>query len=227
MRRILGSQGIETSENMDRELKLYKKAYLLSLFTIFYNLIEGIVSMIMGYNDETLTLFGFGADSFIEVISGIGIAVMILRIRQNPDSSKRKFEIDALKITGIAFYLLSAGLLFGIILNIIYRHKPETTFWGIIISLISIVVMIWLVITKTRVGKQLNSDPIISDANCSKVCVYMSLVLFVASLIYEFTGFIYADSIGALGLLYFSISEGREAFEKAKGKICSCENRKV
>jgi len=210
-------------QSMEQELKLYKQAYLLSLFTIFYNIIEGIVSMILGYHDETLTLFGFGADSFIEVMSGIGIAVMILRIRQNPESSKNKFEISALKITGTAFYLLSAGLLIGIIFNIIYKHKPETTFWGIIISLISILVMIWLVIAKTRVGKQLNSDPIISDANCSKVCVYMSIVLLVASLIYEFTGFTYADNIGAIGLMYFSISEGKEAFEKAKSRTCDVD----
>jgi divalent metal cation (Fe/Co/Zn/Cd) transporter len=205
---------------MEQEKKQYQWAYQLSLFTIFYNIIEGIISMMMGYHDETLTLFGFGVDSFIEVMSGIGIAVMILRIRQNPDSSKEKFEINALKITGIGFYLLSVGLLVGVILNIIYKHKPETTFWGIVISLISIIVMIWLVIAKTRIGKNLNSEPIISDANCSRVCIYMSLVLLVSSLIYELTGFTYADSIGALGLIYFSIKEGKEAFDKAKGKIC-------
>ena len=83
----------KSSLEMVPALKLYKKAYLLSLFTIVYNIIEGIISMIMGYNDETLTLFGFGVDSFIEVMSGIGIAVMILRIRKNPESSKDKFEI--------------------------------------------------------------------------------------------------------------------------------------
>jgi divalent metal cation (Fe/Co/Zn/Cd) transporter len=209
---------------MEQEQKLYKRAFQLSLFTIFYNIIEGVVSMIMGYQDETLSLFGFGADSFIEVVSGIGIAVMILRIRQNAGSSKNRFEINALKITGIGFYLLSAGLLIGTVLNIIYKHKPETTFWGIIISLISIVVMIWLVIAKKRVGKQLHSAPIISDANCSKVCVYMSIVLLVSSLLYELTGFAYADSLGAIGLIYFSISEGKEAFEKAKGKICDCND---
>jgi divalent metal cation (Fe/Co/Zn/Cd) transporter len=179
--------------------------------------------MLLGYHDETLTLFGFGVDSFIEVMSGIGIAAMIMRIRQHPDSSKNKFEINALKITGTAFYLLSAGLFFGTILNIIYKHKPETTFWGVIISLISIAVMTWLVIAKKRVGKQLNSDPIISDANCTKVCIYMSIVLLVSSLLYQFTGFSYADSLGALGLMYFSFTEGKEAFEKAKGKICSCD----
>ena len=209
---------------MEQEQKLYKKAYLLSLFTIFYNIIEGIVSMIMGYHDETLTLFGFGADSFIEVMSGIGIAVMILRIRQNPESSKNKFEVSALKITGTAFYLLSSGLLAGIILNIINHHKPETTFWGIVISAISIIVMIWLMTAKKRIGKQLNSEPIISDANCTRICVYMSIVLLVASLIYEFTGFAYADVIGTAGLIYFSISEGKEAFEKAKGKNCGCDH---
>jgi len=207
---------------IDSEQKLYSKAFYLSLFTIFYNIIEGVVSMILGYEDEALSLFGFGADSFIEVMSGIGIAVMITRIRQNPDSSKSKFEITALKITGVAFYLLAVGLITGIIFNLVNQNKPETTRWGIIISLISIAVMVWLMKAKKSVGKKLDSDAIIADANCTRVCVYMSLVLLVSSVIYELTGFAYADAIGAAGLTYFSISEGREAFEKAKGKACEC-----
>jgi len=207
----------------EKEQILYKRAYALSLFTIFYNIVEGVVSMILGYSDDTLTLFGFGVDSFIEVMSGIGIAVMIRRIGQNPESSKSPFEIQALKITGTAFYLLSAGLLAGIVVNLITHHKPETTLWGIVISLISILVMVWLMNAKKRVGHQLDSSPIVADANCTKVCVYMSVVLLVASLIYEVTGFAYADALGAAGLIYFSIMEGKEAFEKAKGKECCCD----
>lgn len=207
----------------DSEKKLYDQAYRLSLFTIFYNVIEGVVSMLMGYEDETLTLFGFGVDSFIEVMSGIGIAVMILRIRQNPESSKSNFEIKALKITGTAFYMLSAGLLAGIITNVINHHKPETTLWGVIISLVSIAVMVWLMNAKKKVGTALNSAAIIADSNCTKVCVYMSLVLLISSLIYQFTGFAYADIIGTAGLIYFSIAEGKEAFDKAKGKECACD----
>jgi divalent metal cation (Fe/Co/Zn/Cd) transporter len=207
---------------INSEHKLYNKAYHLSLFTIFYNIIEGLISMILGFEDETLSLFGFGADSFIEVMSGIGIAVMIMRIRQNPGSPRSKFEITALKITGTSFYLLSVGLISGIVFNIVNHNKPETTLWGIIISTISIAVMIWLMNAKKNVGKKLDSDAIIADANCTKVCVYMSLVLLVSSLIYEFTGFVYADAIGAAGLAYLSVTEGKEAFEKAKGKECEC-----
>ena len=207
---------------MEQTGHLYSRAYQLSLFTIFYNVAEGIISMIMGYTDETLALFGFGVDSFIEVMSGIGIAVMILRIRNNPDSSKNKFEINALKVTGTAFYVLSAGLLGGIILNIVTDHRPDTTFWGIVISVISILVMVWLMNAKKSVGKKLNSQPIVSDSNCTKVCVYMSIVLLASSVVYELTGFQYADAIGAAGLIYFSVSEGREAFEKASSKNDSC-----
>jgi len=212
---------------MENTTALYKKAYYLSLFTIFYNIAEGLISVILGYKDDTLTLFGFGVDSFIEVMSGIGIAVMILRIKHNPESSKNTFEIKALKITGTAFYLLSAGLFAGIIFNIFNNHKPETTFWGIIISIVSIIVMVWLMKAKRSVGEKLQSEPIISDSNCTKVCVYMSIVLLVSSLIYELTGFAYADAIGAAGLIYFSVSEGKEAFEKAKGKNCSCHSTQV
>ena len=202
--------------------KLYKQAYALGLFTIIYNIIEGVVSMILGYEDETLTLFGFGVDSFIEVVSGIGIAIMITRIKQNPNSPISKFERNALRVTGTAFYLLSFGLFVGILENLLHHHKPETTIWGVVISIVSILVMVWLMIAKKSVGKQLKSDPIIADSNCTKICVYMSLVLLISSLIYELTGFAYADVIGAIGLAYFSISEGKEAFEKARGKVCDC-----
>jgi divalent metal cation (Fe/Co/Zn/Cd) transporter len=207
-----------------KEPDLYRFAYQLSLFTIFYNIIEGLVSMGLGFHDETLVLFGFGVDSFIEVVSGLGIAVMIMRITKNPASSKSNFEVKALKITGYSFYILSVGLAAGIIANLVTQHKPETTFWGVIISLVSILIMVWLVIAKRNVGTKLNSEPIIADSNCTKVCVYMSVILLISSIIYEITGFAYADMIGAAGLIYFSISEGKEAFEKAKGKACSCEN---
>jgi hypothetical protein len=66
--------------------------------------------------------------------------------------------------------------------------------------------------------------PILADANCTMVCIYMSVVLLISSFIYQFTGFGFVDSLGALGLIYFSINEGRESFDKAKGLECSCED---
>ena len=62
--------------------KLFSTALFLGIVTIVYNLIEGIISVYFGIQDESLTLFGFGIDSFIEMLSGIGITHMILRIRK-------------------------------------------------------------------------------------------------------------------------------------------------
>ncbi|MFA6922931.1 MAG: hypothetical protein WC223_01640 [Bacteroidales bacterium] len=90
---------------------LFKIAYSLSIFTVAYNIIEGLVSTYFGFVDDTLTLFGFGVDSFIEAISAIGIAYMILQIKRNAYNTKSRFEKTALRITGYSFYILSAGLL--------------------------------------------------------------------------------------------------------------------
>jgi len=206
--------------------RYFSYALLLGIFTVLYNLLEGLVSVFFGFQDEALTLFGFGVDSFIEVLSGLGIIAMVIRIRQNPDTPRSQFERTALHITGTSFYLLAAGLVATAIYNIVTRRAPETTLPGLIISLISIAMMWALVAAKRKVGRALNSAPILADANCTMVCIYMSLVLLAASLIYQFTGFGFVDSLGALGLVYFSITEGKEAFEKAKGMECACEDEK-
>ena len=206
--------------------RYYRYALWLGYFTVFYNLLEGLVSIFFGAQDEALTLFGFGIDSFIEVMSGIGIIAMVYRIQRNPDTSPTKFEQTALRITGTSFYILVAGLAVTAIYNLIIGHKPETTLPGLIISLVSISMMWALVYAKRKVGRALHSAPILADANCSLICVYMSLVLLASSLVYRLTGFGFVDSIGALGLIYFSFSEGRESFKKAKGMECECEDEK-
>ncbi len=197
-------------------------ALWLAVFTIGYNLLEGLISVFFGFSDESLTLFGFGVDSFIEVMSGVGILAMVLRIRQNPGTPRSQFEQSALRVTGAAFYLLAAGLAATALYNLIVGHKPETTLPGLIISAVSIAIMWALAAGKRKTGRTLNSQPILSDANCTMVCIYMSVVLLISSLIYELTGFGFVDSIGAVGLIWFSYNEGKEAFEKAAGMECSC-----
>ena len=204
--------------------RYWNYALWLAVFTILYNLAEGLISIFFGLSDETLTLFGFGVDSFIEVMSGIGILAMVLRIRQNPDTDRSSFEKTALRITGTSFYILAVGLAMTAGYNTIIGHKPETTLPGLVISVISIGMMWALVASKRKVGRTLQSMPILADANCTLVCIYMSVVLLVSSLIYELTGFGFIDSLGAIGLIYFSYNEGKEAFEKAAGMECSCED---
>lgn len=213
------------SLSSSQEKKLYDIALALGVFTILYNLAEGIIATWFGLEDETLALFGFGVDSFIELISGTGIVVMVLRIRKSPQSNRSTFERTALKVTGTSFYILVAALLVSALIVLYSGHKPLTTFWGVVISLISIMVMLFLIYGKIKTGKQLQSDAILADANCTKVCIYMSCILLASSGIYEITGFAYADALGTLGLAWFSYQEGKECFEKAaSNKHCGCDH---
>ena len=203
---------------------LYKYAVILAFITVFYNLVEGLISVFLGIQDETISLLGFGVDSFVEVISGIGIWHMLIKIK-NKGEERDEFEKTALRITGTAFYILVGGLVVTAIFNIYVNHKPETTFWGIVISLISIITMSALIFFKMKVGKALNSRALVADANCTKTCLYLSIILLAASVGYELTGLGGIDSIGALLIAYFSFKEGREAFEKARtDKLCGCED---
>ena len=202
------------------KLNQYKRASLLAQITIFYNLIEGMVSVFFGTADETLSLLGFGIDSFVEVLSGIGIWYMVRRIRYNSEANPSTFEKRALQITGISFYILGVGLSVTAGINIYQGHRPETTFWGIVIAVISIFTMWALIYFKVKVGKQLNSDAILEDANCTKACLYLSFILLFASVGYELTGIGGIDSIGAVLIAIYSFREGQEAFEKSRGESC-------
>lgn len=201
---------------MSNNTKLYNLALGLSIFTIIYNIIEGGVAVFTGAQDEALTLFGFGLDSVIEVVSGIGILLMIRRIKQSSASNKSAAEVLALRITGVSFFVLIGVLLLSAGYTLIKNHHPITTRWGVIISVVSIVIMLVLARLKIATGNRLASKPIIADGKCTMVCVYMSVILLASSLLYQYTHLAYIDALGCLGLCYFCYSEGKEALEGAR-----------
>jgi divalent metal cation (Fe/Co/Zn/Cd) transporter len=168
-----------------------------------------------------MTLFGFGVDSFVEVISGVGIWHMMRRIRNNGKENPDRFEQTALKITGSGFYVLTVGLAFIAAVDLYRGHKPETTFWGIVVSVISIITMWLLIHYKVKVGTKLNSETILSDAACSRACLQISIVLLIVSVGYELTHIGGIDSVGTFVIAGLCFREGKEAFEKVKNeKFC-------
>jgi divalent metal cation (Fe/Co/Zn/Cd) transporter len=201
---------------------LYRIASLLALITIFYNLIEGAVSVWLGAEDETITLFGFGIDSFVEVVSGVGIWHMVRRLGRGEGQDRDRFERQALRITGWSFFVLAAGLLATAVLSVAERHRPVSTLLGVVVSVISIVAMQALIHYKLKVGKKLDSPAIMADAACTRACLQFSVALLLASAGYALTGIGYLDAVGSLAIGGLCIREGREALGQAKGMACSC-----
>ena len=200
---------------MTRNKNWLRIALWLSIITIAYNLLEGLVSVYFGSTDSTLVLLGFGIDSFVEVISGIGILHMILRMRNSEIQDHDKFERSALRITGGAFYLLAAGLVVGSIPKLMHKTSPDTSTPGIVIAGLSIITMYFLMQQKLAAGRALNSEAIIADAHCTKTCLYLSFILLISSILYQLFRINYIDIAGSLGIAWFAFSEGRESFEKA------------
>jgi len=94
----------------------------------------------------------------------------------------REYTQDLLKKIW-PYVVVGVGL--GAFIHGYSAHKPETTLWGIVISLLSISFMWYLIHQKMKVGTALNSPAILADAACSKACVYLSVVLMISSIGFE------------------------------------------
>lgn len=199
-------------------------AKVLALVTVAYNLVESVVSMFFGAEDETIALFGFGLDSLVEVMSGMGILHMLFRENYGSESEagRDKFERSALKITGYAFYVLAIGMGISAIAMAITNHMPETTLVGVIVSALSIATM-WLLMTlKLKAGSIIGSQALIADAHCTRMCMYLSYTLLASSLLFELLHTGIFEIAGVLIIGYFSWKEGTSALAKARGSQSCC-----
>jgi divalent metal cation (Fe/Co/Zn/Cd) transporter len=190
-------------------------ARMLAVVTVVYNVIEGLVSMGFGASDESMALFGFGADSFIEV----GSALLVLwRLKAGEGCTATRLRRERKATWGIAvlFLLLAMGITVGSIAQLVTHRHPDTTLPGVIISLVSLSGMVWLWRSKQVAAAALNSQTLKGDAACSLACIQLSAVLFAGSILFVFWPALWwVDSLAALVLCGFIAKEGIQGIQAA------------
>jgi divalent metal cation (Fe/Co/Zn/Cd) transporter len=192
----------------------------LEYFTIAWNSLEGLVAVVAGAVAGSVSLVGFGIDSFIEVTSG---SMLLWRMSVDADRQRREQnERVSLKVVGICFVSLAAYILYESISDLLHRNAAEHSIPGIILACVSLVVMPLLSRAKKRVGSELGSAAMHADARQTDFCAYLSAILLGGLLLNAVLGWWWADPIAALIMVPIIAKEGVEGLRR---ETCceSCE----
>jgi len=188
----------------------------LEYFTIAWNTLEGLVAVVAGIVAGSISLVGFGIDSFIEVTSG---SVLLWRMSVDSDVHRRETnEKRALRTVGACFLLLAAYITYDSISDLWSKRAPEHSIAGIILAFASLVVMPLLWRAKRKVGSALGSAAMHADARQTEFCTYLSAILLLGLLLNAFFGLWWADPLAALIMVPTITKEGIEGLQ---GKACA------
>jgi divalent metal cation (Fe/Co/Zn/Cd) transporter len=160
-------------------------------------------------------LLGFGVDSTIESSSG---AVLLWRLQDQASHADR--ETLALRWVGGSFLLLAAWVGFEATQSLVLREAPSTSYLGIAIATLSLVVMPWLAFRKRRVAASLGSRALKSDSRQTSLCAYLSAILLGGLLLNALLGWWWADPVAALVMVPIIVNEGIEALRGEQCKLC-------
>ena len=202
------------SVNGDR---LQRRAVRLELFTILYNIGEAAIAIGSGAVAGSTALLAFGADSLIEVSSGV--AVFWRMIRVGPGAAREEHEAAdrrAHMLVGMTFFLLAAWVFYDAARALVKREIPQESTVGIYLAIASLIVMPILAYVKQRTGRQMGSKALEADAVETWLCAYLSAALLLGLLLNALTGWWWADPVAGLAMIPFMIWQGLEAVSEAR-----------
>jgi divalent metal cation (Fe/Co/Zn/Cd) transporter len=194
--------------------QLHKRALSLSYFTVGYNIVEGVVSVLAGLWAGSVALVGFGLDSFVESFSG---GVMIWRFSRHEklsEEEEERVEKKAVRLVAYTFFIFAAYVLYESVKKLYLHEAPAPTLLGIVIALVSIIVMPILFFMKYKTGKAIGSRSLVADSKETLACVFLSVSLLIGLGLNYLFGLWQADPAVGLVIVLFLVKEGYGALEE-------------
>jgi len=205
---ILGDETIRAAQ--------VRKGRSLEFLTIGWNILEAFVAVVAGIAAGSISLVGFGLDSVIEVSSGVTLMWLLSR---DADAARReKLENTSLRIVGITFIALAGYVAIDAVISLWNREHPDSSYIGIGLATLSLVIMPLLARAKRRVASQIQSRALQADSRQTDICAYLSAILLGGLLLNALFGMWWADPVAALVMVPIIAKEGIEAL---KGEACS------
>lgn len=182
----------------------------LQAVTIAWMVVECGASLWAASRAHSLALVAFGSDSLIELLSAGVVLLQFL-----PRFPLKKEPAD--RIAAALLFLLA-----GVVTCIAWfgRARPmETTYLGIVVTAVALVVMPVLASMKRRHAQRMNNRALAADATQSATCAYLAVVTLAGLAIYAVWHIRWVDTLAALAAVPIILVEGRRAW---RGEGCGC-----
>jgi divalent metal cation (Fe/Co/Zn/Cd) transporter len=190
--------------------------------TAAWMLVELVVAVWAGIAAGSVALVAFGVDSGIELLTALVVLrQLLLHTARSTEEELDVRERQASRVVGWALYALIGYIVLSSVVSIVVGSRPESSALGILLAAVAVVLMPVLWRWRLVLANRLGSPALRADAACSLVCAYMSATLLVGLLLNSLLGWWWADSLAALGMIWWIRGEAAEALEAARsGKHC-------
>lgn len=212
MSEFVGLQSRKTRKSRERE-DLVRRARLLAWLGVGWHGIEATVAVGAGVAAGSIALIGFGADSLIEAVAGFILLWRFTASRASSDAAEERAQ----KLIGASFYLVAAYVGFEALHTLLSAQRPDASWVGIVLAVVTLATMPLLAITKGRVGDKLGSSATRSEGRQNMLCAYLSAALLFGLGANTLFGWWWADPTTALLIAGVAVKEGRDSW---RGDSC-------
>jgi divalent metal cation (Fe/Co/Zn/Cd) transporter len=202
---------------------LIQQAFRLEYITLAWMTIEAAVAIGSGVAADSLTLTAFGIDSLIELASAIVLVWRLTVELRDGQVFAEKAERTASRIGGALLFALAAYVVASAGWKIWTQQGAEFSRSGFIISVLAIPTMYFLARRKLHLASALGSRALRADAVEGITCGWLAFVVVGALVAQLLVGAWWVDALASLGVVWFVIREGREAWA---GEDCCDEHGK-
>jgi divalent metal cation (Fe/Co/Zn/Cd) transporter len=195
--------------------QLVQRGRVLEYFTVAYNSLEGLISIVAGLIAGSVSLVGFGLDSIIEVASG---AALLWRLHHDRNEFRREaVERITLRVVGWGFIALAVYITCDSGLTLVRHEIPQRSIPGIVLATTSLVVMPLLARGKRRIAEGISSAAMKADSRQTDFCTYLSAILLGGLLLNALLGWWWADPVAGFVMVPIIAKEGIDA---VRGRGC-------
>ncbi len=185
-----------------------RQARLLSWLSLAYMAAEGAIAITAAVIAGSVALLGFGLDSAIE---GLASVIVVWRFTGTRTLSETA-EARAQKLVAVTFFLLAPYIAYDAISTLVARHRAETSWLGIGLSVASLIVMPVLGVAKRHLGARLGSAATAGEGTQNLLCAYLAAAVLAGLLANTLLGWWWLDPAVALGIAGLAVREGIEAW---------------
>lgn len=202
-----------SAPHVDSRARWTKIALRLVAFALFYNVVEATIATVAGVRADSVALYGFGLDSFIECIAAAAMLWRLVAESSGLDAERiTRRDRRVHRFIGGTFFGLAAYVWFEAVSALSHGEVPHHTVPGMVLASVSLLTKPALAWGKLRAAREIGSAALRAEAKESLVCSYLSFWLLLGLVLHEWRGWWWADPLVALAMVPWLLHEGRHAW---------------